>query len=34
VDQLSKQAMQMEEDGIYYAVGTGKQIERFEKMAI
>jgi hypothetical protein len=21
-DQLSKQAMQMEEDGIYYAVGT------------
>jgi ribonuclease HI len=34
VDQLSKQAMQLEEDGIYHAVGTWKSNRRFERMPI
>jgi hypothetical protein len=31
---LSKKPMRMEEDVIYYAVGTRKQIGRFERLSI
>jgi hypothetical protein len=33
-DQLSKQALQLDEEGIYYAVGTKIQTERFERLPI
>jgi hypothetical protein len=33
-DQLSKQALLLDDDGIYYAVGTGLQTKRFERLPI
>jgi hypothetical protein len=34
VDQLSKQALQLDDDGIYYAMGTRIQTKRFEILPI